>query len=232
MTRGVALIVGFVTAVVVAARVAAFLELSVCADAGGSMSTESMGCVSSRDDYQPLFSRPGLRSPWIIVFAFSLAAGWVTYRLSWFVQKRTLGFLKSRLGSTDAAHDNSFIPKRPYLMPGKAYFLCGYVLRDLPVPIVDTVVFFDSRTVAEGEHEGELAHYFKRPEDYYREQMVTERRVYLKDEFEDPAENGAEQPIVRILDRDLKDVVYDYEHLRAWIAQLKTEHNAERVLLF
>ena len=119
------------------------------------------------------------------------------------------------------------IPKAPELKIGRSYFLCGYYLRHLPIPAIETWIYIGENLFDEDKAEAQTYHYFERPAVYFAEQMAEERAKYAAQE--EPCEDREDEPArkLRIAHSDLEAAVYDYQGLCEWVAALANERNAD-----
>ena len=120
-----------------------------------------------------------------------------------------------------------FVPKAPQLVIGRAYFCCGYYLRDVPVPEIETWIYIGQNIFDEDQNIDQIFHYFEHPTEYFRAKMVLEYAQYDSSE-ENQVDENRPVPKLRVSERDLEGLVYDYGDLLAWVDQLKEEPNADQ----
>lgn len=120
------------------------------------------------------------------------------------------------------------IPKKPKLKIGRAYFVCGYYLRDLPTPEIETWIYIGTNIFDEDAPRKEPHHYFEHPDIYFSKEISEENAMYKSDEsIETPVEQQA--PIrLRVADSELEGLVYDYRRLCKWVVELGSEPNADK----
>ena len=111
----------------------------------------------------------------------------------------------------------------PKLTVGKSYFTCGYYLRHLPIPVIEAYVYVGRNL--HGESEDQTHHYFESPQTYYAEQLAKERLEYVGEEPDDPEL----EPRLRISEKDVEALVYDYAGLSEFVSSLGEDPNAGSV---
>ena len=110
--------------------------------------------------------------------------------------------------------------EKPELKVDRAYFVCGYYLRNMPIPNIETCVYVGSNLFESDASSSELMHYFKNPETYFAKEIASEHEDTLESQSD-------EQPrYIRIPESGLEALVYDYEGLKKWVSQLGAEPNA------
>jgi len=120
------------------------------------------------------------------------------------------------------------IPKKPHLTIGKAYFMCGYYLRDLPIPEVETWIYIGANIFEEDAVEKELYHYFEAPDTYFSKEISAENAKYNDEESEETKSEQGPPRRLRVADSELEALVYDYQELREWVLDLEKEPNADK----
>lgn len=123
------------------------------------------------------------------------------------------------------------IPRKPALKIGRSYFLCGYYLRDLPVPEIETWIYVGTNIYNEDKTEPEPYHYFEHPSVYFSEEVSAENSKYHNQEQEAP-DVYSEDPLqmkLRVAESKLEALVYDYAGMQEWVMALGDEKNADKV---
>lgn len=106
--------------------------------------------------------------------------------------------------------------------------MCGYYLRNLPTPEIETWIYIGANIFEEDATETETYHYFEHPTSYYAKKLSEES---TENRNEDSVELESElQPAkkIRVSDNDLEALVYDYSELCEWVVSLESEPNADK----
>ena len=123
-----------------------------------------------------------------------------------------------------------FIAKAPSLEVGKAYFMCGYYVRDLPIPEIETWIYIGSNIYEEDKKGKDRYHYFEKPESYLASTISEERKMYANgEEITEIIDNETNRKL-RVKDSDIEAFVYDYKGLVEWVTALAEQPNAKKVL--
>jgi len=115
----------------------------------------------------------------------------------------------------------------PKLRIGRAYFLCGYYLRNRPIPEIETCIYIGANIFEEDKAEKEPHHYFERPEAYFAKEIAEETAEYRSSETDEDAPEELKEPRFRVAESELAALVYDYQGLRKWVVALGEEPNAD-----
>ena len=113
------------------------------------------------------------------------------------------------------------------LQIGRAYFLCGYYLRNRPIPDIETWIYIGTNIFEEDKTEEEPHHYFERPEVYFAKEIAEETAEYRSYEADGDTPEDLNEPRFRVAESELVALVYDYQGLRKWVAALGEEPNAD-----
>ena len=120
------------------------------------------------------------------------------------------------------------IPKKPTLKIGRAYFLCGYYLRNLPTPEIETCIYIGTNIFEEDNLEKEPYHYFEYPNIYFAEKISEENAKFQNQETTEEQPEQQSPSKLRVADSELEALVYDYHGLREWVIALGEEPNADQ----
>ena len=120
------------------------------------------------------------------------------------------------------------IPKKPQLKIGRAYFMCGYYLRNLPTPEIETWIYIGTNIFEDDVAENESYHYFEHPAIYFAKEISEENADYQGEESVEVESEQQPAQRLRVSDSDLEALVYDYRELRKWVVGLGTEPNADK----
>jgi hypothetical protein len=95
-----------VVTVVLAMRLAAFLEQDACMDGGGRYVESTGACEAEGTTYVALFSRPNLQLLWAVFLGSVFLVGWLVYRGALVVFRRA------------ASAQHAVVADRPKTGPG------------------------------------------------------------------------------------------------------------------
>lgn len=120
-------------------------------------------------------------------------------------------------------------PNKPKLEIGKAYFGCGYYLRNLPTPSIQTWIYLGADIYGKDEDDGGLYHYFESPEIYFEKQISEETEQFQDEKNVDKEQlDGSKPTRLRVADNHLEALIYNYEGLKEFINSLGQEPNADK----
>lgn len=122
---------------------------------------------------------------------------------------------------------SSMTAKRLKIQVGRAYFMCGFYLRHIPIPEIETWIYVGADVLKNDNSDGQKYNYFQRPEVYFENEIreeYAEHDVEQDSEVESTLERSS---LIRVSEEDLDGLVYDYRGLCHWVSGLSKEPNAE-----
>ena len=112
---------------------------------------------------------------------------------------------------------------------GKAYFGCGYYLRNLPTPSIQTWIYLGADMFGEDKEDQETYHYFESPHVYFEKEITKESAQYKdQEDVAEEMENKSEPTKMRVPASHLETLIYDYEGLCEFVNSLGNEPNADK----
>jgi hypothetical protein len=100
------------------------------------------------------------------------------------------------------------------LVVGKAYFMCGYYVPDLPIPAFETWIYIGANVFTVDMEAAEPIHYFEHPSVYFAKEIAAETSRYR--EHLESDDDGDDKPIPKlsVKESDLEAFIYDYKEMK------------------
>jgi len=98
--------------------------------------------------------------------------------------------------------------------------MCGYYLRNLPVPKIETWIYIGKNIFEAEDSQDESYYYFEDPDIYFAKEIYEENIDFEDDGPDDASSEQQPPPRLRVADSDLEGLVYDYQELKVSVTKI------------